>query len=93
MDTAPTRLSVRLSVILTTVCVVFLLIGGAADAEGPPPPTIDYVVDDGDTLWAIASIHTGSGDDIRTTIAAIMELNELEGATIHPGQLLRIPFG
>lgn len=93
MHTAPTQLSVRLSVLLTTVCVVFLLIGGAAEAEGPPPPTVEHVVTAGDTLWAIAAIHTGPQNDIRNTIAAITELNGLDGATIHPGQVLRIPKG
>ncbi|MGH8946993.1 MAG: LysM peptidoglycan-binding domain-containing protein [Acidimicrobiia bacterium] len=79
--------------VLTTVCIVFLLIGGAAEAEGPPPPTVDHVVRTGDTLWAIASIHSGPGNDIRATIGAIAELNGLDGATIHPGQILRIPKG
>ncbi len=93
MQTAPTQLSVRLSVLLTTVCVVFLLIGGAAEAEGPPPPTTDYVVRVGDTMWAIASEHTGSDRDVRDTIAEIVELSGAEGTSIQPGQVLRIPGG
>lgn len=93
MQTAPTQLSVRLSVLLTTVCIVFLLIGGAAEADGPPPPSIEHVVSPGDTLWEIASDHTDAGSDVRATIAAIAELNKLDGATIHPGQVLNIPQG
>lgn len=93
MHTAPTQLSVRLSVLLTTVCIVSLLIGGAAEAEGPPPPTTEHVVSAGDTLWEIASAHTDTGSDVRATIAVIVELSGLDGATIHPGQVLRIPKG
>jgi len=93
MQTAPTQLSVRLSVLLTTVCIVFLLIGGAAEAEGPPPATTDYIVRAGDTLWTIASEHTGSDRDIRATIAEIVELSGADGTSIRPGQVLLIPGG
>jgi LysM repeat protein len=93
MQTAPTQLSVRLSVLLTTVCVVSILIGGAAEAEGPPAPSVDYVVRTGDTLWAIAATNAGAGQDIRDVVAAIAELNQIEGSVIHPGQVLRIPGG
>ena len=93
MQTAPSQLSVRLSVLLTTVCVVFLLIGGAAEAGGPPLPTFDYVVESGDTLWEIASVHTGPGEDIRDVIAEIIELSHARGSLIRPGQVLRIPGG
>jgi nucleoid-associated protein YgaU len=93
MQTAPTQLSVRLSVLLTTVCIAFLLIGGAAGAEAPPPPTTDYVVRAGDTLWAIASEHSGSNRDVRVAIAEIVELSGVDGTSLHPGQVLRIPRG
>jgi nucleoid-associated protein YgaU len=93
MQAAPSQLSVRLSVLLTTVCIVFLLIGGAAEAETPPSPTIEHVVEPGDTLWAIASAHTGPGEDIRDTIAEIIEVSGAVGSMIRPGQVLRIPTG
>lgn len=91
MQTAPTQLSVRLSVLLTTVCIVSLLIGGAAEAEAPPRPGVEYVVSPGETLWAIASAHTGPSEDVRVTIAEIIELSAISDSLIRPGQVLLLP--
>jgi LysM repeat protein len=49
------------------------------------------VVRSGDTLWSIASKHTGSGSDVQDTIDQISEVNHLHGASIAPGQRLRVP--
>jgi LysM repeat protein len=91
MQMAPGQLSVGLSDILAAVFTVFLLIGGPADAESPPPPTSEYVVATGDTLWSIAAGHVGHGDDVRITIADIREANGLTNSRIYPGQVLLIP--
>lgn len=88
---APRQLSVRLSVILAAVFVAFLLIGGPADAEGPPPPTIEYVVASGDTLWAIAANHVEEGGDVRAMIREIMEASDVSSSSIQTGQVLNIP--
>jgi nucleoid-associated protein YgaU len=91
MQTTRTQLSVQLSVILATVCAVFLLIGGAADAEAPPGPAIEYVVVEGDTLWDIASEHKTEGDDIRGFISSIKERTGLSTSALQVGQVLQIP--
>lgn len=88
---AKRQLSVRLTAFLAAVCTVFLLIGGAADAEGPPPPTTEYVVNAGDTLWEVAASHASSDVDIRNLVADIKDLSGVESTTIYPGQILRIP--
>jgi predicted Zn-dependent protease len=44
----------------------------------------------GDTLWSIAARHAGSGD-IQETIDEITSVNHLRGATLQPGEHLRIP--
>lgn len=89
--TAQRQLSVRLSVFLAAVCTVFLLIGGAAEAEGPPSPTIEYVVAEGDSLWSIAATFADPGSDTRALIAEIKRTNGLGSSTIYPGQLLAVP--
>jgi len=91
MQMAPGQLSVRLSVILAAIFTVFLLIGGPAEAEGPPPPTTEYVVAAGDTLWSIAADHVGRGVDIRGSIADIREASGITSSAIYPGQVLLIP--
>ena len=92
-QTAKRQLSVRLSVFIAAVCAVFLLIGGAADAEGPPSQTVEYVVTHGDTLWAIAADHVPPGEDIRRLIADIRETSGIQSSVIYPGQVLLIPKG
>ncbi|HEU4319008.1 MAG TPA: LysM peptidoglycan-binding domain-containing protein [Acidimicrobiia bacterium] len=92
MQTTNRRLSVQLSVLLATVCTVFLLIGGAADAGGPPAPTVEYVVDSGDTLWGIAAEHLPSGSDVRPFIRAIKDATGITASNLQPGQVLLIPL-
>jgi Tfp pilus assembly protein FimV len=91
MQTTRPQLSVQLSVLLATVCAVFLLIGGAADAEEPPGPSVEHVVTTGDTLWEIAAEHVAEGDDVRPMIVAIKERSGLTTSTLQPGQVLHIP--
>ena len=85
------QLSVRLSMFLVAVCAAFLLIGGAADAGAPPPPTTEYVVESGDTLWAIAGDLVDTGEDVRVMVSAIKTLSGLDSSTLHPGQVLVVP--
>ena len=44
----------------------------------------------GDTLWSIAA-NIAPGADTQTVIAEIVSLNQLETATVQPGQRLSIP--
>ncbi len=92
-QTVKHQLSVRLTVFIAAVSAVFLLIGGAADAEGPPPPAVEYVVTAGDTLWAIAADHVSPDEDIRHLIADIRESSGIQSSAIFPGQVLLIPTG
>ena len=85
------QLSVQLCVLLASVCVVFLLMGGAADAGEPPVPAIEYVVAAGDTLWDIAAAHVEPGEDVRPLIASIKAQSGLTSSALQPGQVLSIP--
>lgn len=92
MQTTRKQLSVQLSVLLATICIVFLLIGGAADAEEPPGPVTEHVVRPGDTLWEIASTHVGDGEDVRFVVEAIRERSGLTTSDLQVGQVLLIPL-
>ena len=85
------QLSVRLAVLVVAISTVFLLVGGAADAEGPPAPTVEYVVKPGDTLWAIAAKVAAPEEDLRRVVREIQRASGLDSATIFPGQVLEVP--
>lgn len=86
------QLSVRLSMLLVAVAVAFLLVGGAgADAGTPSVPPHEYVVKNGDTLWAVAAQHTAPGGDVRVVIGRIMDATGLANSSLRPGQVLFIP--
>jgi nucleoid-associated protein YgaU len=90
MQKATLQLSVRLAMLIASVCTVFLLIGGSAGAEAPLAPPVEYVVEAGDTLWDIAAQHSAPGADVRRLVSDIKQLNEAS-STIVPGQVLLIP--
>jgi nucleoid-associated protein YgaU len=91
MQMAKHQLSVRLFLLLAAVCVVFLMIGGAADADIQTPDPTQYVVEAGDTLWAIAAEVAGPEQDVRRLVADIARLSGVEGDLIVPGQVLLLP--
>ena len=45
----------------------------------------------GDSLWAIADTYTPEGGNVQETIDQIMTANHLSGATVIPGEKLKIP--
>lgn len=55
--------------------------------EPAPVPTGEYIVQPGDSLWAIAEKLLGNG----SRYAEIMALNNLDSIIIYPGQVLKIP--
>ena len=57
-----------------------------SDSAGPEQR---YVVKPYDTVWSIATTHYAG--DPREAVWQIQERNRLAGATITPGQVLRLP--
>ncbi len=83
----------------TTVAVVAVLLGavfvgpvaGAVAGQrvtSPKPRT--YVVETGDTLWAIAS-KMRPGTDPRPLIQQIQQVNGVDAGSLSPGQRLVVP--
>ena len=55
-------------------------------------PRFDYVnVQQGDTLWSIASDYAAARD-IRQVIYEISRLNNIHNSPIHPGDIIKIPL-
>jgi len=72
-----------------------LLFGGLAVAGGRAEPiAVDtYTVSAGETLWAIASANTPSHGDVRDTVRALVDLNDLAGGALRAGEQVLIPVG
>lgn len=88
----------RLVVFLLLValaCATLLFLGdhsAATDEQGAPARTRVVVIDEGDTLWDVASSVTRSGD-VREMVHRIQELNAMTGAGVVEGQRIAVPWG
>ncbi|MDX1690718.1 MAG: LysM peptidoglycan-binding domain-containing protein [Acidimicrobiia bacterium] len=99
----PTTVSHRMRgiALLLAVGVAFALLlvtatGATATGdpiEAPAVATVEYEVEAGDTLWAIAETITAPGDDIRRVVFDIQQANDLPDSVILPGQVLILPTG
>ena len=50
------------------------------------------VVNNGDTLWNIASRFTGEKEDVREVMYRISRANDLNAKYVYPGQVLKVPL-
>ncbi|HEX2310728.1 MAG TPA: LysM peptidoglycan-binding domain-containing protein [Vicinamibacterales bacterium] len=69
--------------------VLALAVAVTARTSDSAGPEQRYVVKRYDTLWSIATTHYAG--DPREAVWQIQERNRLAGATITPGQVLRLP--
>ncbi|SEP14901.1 LysM peptidoglycan-binding domain-containing protein [Trujillonella endophytica] len=95
---APLRLTRRgwcaltaLAVAVAALAVLVLSAVLAPEGELELAGVSSVVVQPGDTVWSIAASVAGPEADVRTVVDAIERLNDLEGATIVPGQVLEVP--
>ncbi len=87
-----TTASIRLLVIISLIAMILLLLASSVGADQSSGATTEHLVTSGETLWEIAGEYTPHGEGVRDTVAAIMQLSDLDGPTIQPGQLLTIPL-
>lgn len=79
--------------VATAVAVAFLSLFMTSVQAEQPVTTVAYTVGQGDTLWSIAESITAEGEDVREVLVVVRDLNDMDGSTIHPGQVLRLPTG
>lgn len=75
--------------ILLVAFVLALAVAVSARTSGSAGPEQRYVVKRYDTLWSIATSHYAG--DPREAVWKIEQRNGLSGATITPGEVLRLP--
>lgn len=88
------RLVVTL-VLTAMIVAAFVVFGGASVATrdaGAPEQVRVVEVEQGQTLWGIASQASGDGD-VREMVYRIRELNSLPDSSLVEGQELAIPLG
>ena len=82
---------------VVAVCIAALLVGASAlptvseNASDPSSATTTILVEPNQTLWSIASAHRLPGTTTPQTVAAIRDLNGLEGSQLTAGTTLVIP--
>jgi nucleoid-associated protein YgaU len=79
----------RLLLVLAAVAVIAAFALSAPRPTSGAAGTTHYVVQPGDTLWAVASAHYDG--DPREAIWRIRERNGLESTLLRPGQVLYMP--
>ena len=85
-------ISLRVLVLPLALALVFLLLlAQNVEAGNSPVATESHRVVTGDTLWDLASERTGTGEDVRSTVSLIQQINDLQGGLITPGQVLELP--
>lgn len=70
-----------------------LLSGATADSPVAPAVVEIYTVAPGESMWQVARGVTAPGQDVRDTVAAIVELNGLQSVDLQIGQQLLLPAG
>jgi hypothetical protein len=87
----PRRFVQRVGILaVAAVAVTGFITGQAAGASGSMSQAEHYSVSQGDTLWSIAKSEAPEQDP-REYVAALVELNRLQTASLVPGQDLILP--
>jgi hypothetical protein len=77
--------------LMLVALTVFGATSAATGEAGEPVPTRTVLVDEGDTLWVIASEVAAPGE-VREMVHRIEELNALAGAGLQVGQRIAVPL-
>ena len=86
----------RTLVVLSLAIVAASVAGGKAGANTTVAPVvaksfITVTVAPGDTVWSLAN-RVSEGKNVRSLVAAIIEINSLESVDVEAGQKIRIPI-
>lgn len=80
-----------LALLLICSMMLILIISQNNVALGDNTEYQSIVVNEGDTLWVIASSNAPKNTDTRNYLGKILSLNNLSSSIIYPGQELLLP--
>lgn len=79
-----------ISILLVSILVFASM--ATLNAYSKDIPQFDYIkVEEGDTLWSIASSYAGH-KEIREVIYEIAKTNKIHNSLIYPGDVIKIPL-
>ncbi len=76
---------------VVAVLVPGLLSAATADSPSEPVQVEVVTVERGQTMWHVASAITESGNDVRDSVAVLLDLNNLGSVDLLVGQQLLVP--
>lgn len=85
-----TLMVLLLAAVLVTVSILLLNVAFQSTLDGVEWVEETYTVSKGDSLWLIADTYCPETVDRREWIDEVQALNDMQGATIYPGQELTI---
>jgi nucleoid-associated protein YgaU len=81
-------LSISIGLTIAAVTAAVELTGGDGGLQLAGSSSV--VVEQGDTLWGLAEVLAPE-EDPRAVVDAIVDLNDLDGVALVPGQVLQLP--
>lgn len=80
----------NISILILIIITAIICITHIATHPKYNEKIIDYTVSSKERLWDIAEQYKKENQDIREYIYEITKLNNMDSATIYPGQVLKI---
>jgi len=83
---------------IVMLCVCVLMVGCYSEnmfvsaANTDAIETTLIAVNDGESLWSISANHPIAGLSTQECVTWLIEANGLDGSTIYPGQIIRVPL-
>lgn len=76
---------------MTVVLVPGFISSATADSPSAPVAVEVFTIEQGQSLWHLASAITAPGDDVRDAVAVLVDLNNLATVDLEVGQQLLVP--
>lgn len=87
------KLIKKIILIIISMSIILLIVGITyIDGSNNTQDYETVVVESGQNLWGIAREYYGENNNIRKIIFEIRDINNLDNASLDPGQKLKLPM-